>query len=115
MAGEYFIDRISDEVLEVMKNRIDNAAAWGGDFIEFDNMDWAFDETNRRKYGFHVTEEESLEYVNQLKDYASSLGLSCMAKNMTQGVESFAGVTYESGPGNREWWDPADLKSIGSW
>ena len=95
-----------------MKNRIDNAAAWGGDFIEFDNMDWAFDETNRRKYGFHVTEEESLEYVNQLKDYASSLGLSCMAKNMTQGVESFAGVTYESGPGNREWWELADLKSF---
>ena len=110
--GEYFIDRIGDEVLAVMKTRIDKAAGWGADFIEFDNMDWAFDDDARRKYGFHVTVEESLAYVNQLKDYASSLGISCMSKNMTQGVESFAGVTYESGPGNREWWEPADLKSF---
>jgi len=50
--------------------------------------------------------------MNQLKDYASSLGISCMAKNMTEGVESFAGVTYESAGGNREWWNPDDLKAF---
>ncbi len=110
--GEYFIDQVSDEVLKVMKTRIDKAVFWGAGYIEFDNMDWAFDDDAGKKYGFHISAEESLEYVNQLKDYASSLGLLCMAKNMTQGVESFAGVTYESGPGNREWWDPADLKSF---
>ena len=110
--GEYFIDQLSSEVLKVMKARIEKAALWGADYIEFDNMDWAFDDDARRKYGFRITVEESLEYVNQLKDYASSLGLLCMAKNMTQGVESFAGVTYESGPDNREWWEPEDLKSF---
>jgi len=110
--GEYFIDRISDEVMAVMKARIDKAASWGADFIEFDNMDWAYDDSARNKYGFHVTEEESLVYVNQLKDYASSLGISCMAKNMTEGVGSFAGVTYESAGGNREWWNPDDLKTF---
>ncbi|RKX91774.1 MAG: hypothetical protein DRZ90_14610 [Spirochaetes bacterium] len=107
--GEYFIDRISDDVMTVIKARIDKAAAWGADIVEFDNMDWAFDDDARRKYGFHVSIEESLEYVNQLKDYAATLGLSCMAKNMTQGAESFAGVTYESGPSNREWWEKEDL------
>ena len=110
--GEFFVDRISEEVLSVMKARIDKAADWGADIIEFDNMDWAFDDAARRKYGFHVTVEESLAYVNQLKDYASSLGLLCMAKNMREGVESFAGVTYESGIGNREWWNPEDLKAF---
>jgi hypothetical protein len=110
--GEYFIDRISDDVMSVMKARIDKAADWGADIIEFDNMDWAFDDSARNKYGFHVTVEESLDYVNRLKDYASSLGLLCMAKNMTEGVESFAGVTYESALGNREWWDPDDLKTF---
>jgi len=110
--GEYFIDRINDEVLTVMRLRIDNAAAWGADIIEFDNMDWAFDDAARRKYGFHVSIEESLEYINQLKDYASTLGLFCMAKNMTQGAESFAGVTYESGPSFRAWWEKEDLKAF---
>jgi len=110
--GEYFIDTISEDVLSVMKARIDKASAWGADFIEFDNMDWAFDDSARKKYGFHITEEESLAYVNQLKDYASSLGISCMAKNMTEGVESFAGVTYESASGNREWWEPDDLRAF---
>jgi cysteinyl-tRNA synthetase len=110
--GEYFIDRITDDLMRVMKSRIDLAAAWGADYIEFDNMDWAFDEVNRKKYGFHVTEEESLVYVNSLKDYASASGLKCMAKNMTKGVESFAGVTYESWPDDKNWWDPADLRSF---
>ncbi len=110
--GEYFIDRISNEVLAVMRLRIDKAAAWGADIIEFDNMDWAFDDDARKKYGFHVSIEESLEYVNQLQNYASTLGLFCMAKNMTEGVESFAGVTYESGPSNREWWECEDLKTF---
>ena len=91
--GEYFIDRITDDVLSVMKARILLASQWGADFIEFDNMDWAFDEKNRRKYGFAVTEEESLAYVNLLRVYAQSFGLSCMAKNMTEGAETFAGVT----------------------
>ena len=110
--GEYFIDRVSDDVLAVMRIRIDKAAAWGADIIEFDNMDWAFDDDARKKYGFHVSIEESLEYVNQLKEYADTLGLFCMAKNMIQGAESFAGVTYESGPSNREWWESDDLKSF---
>jgi len=110
--GEFFLDQVNDTVMSVMKARIDKISDWGVDFVEFDNMDWAFDDDARRKYKFHITIEESLEYVNQLKDYASSRGLYCMAKNMTRGVESFAGVTYESAPGNREWWNPEDLKSF---
>lgn len=110
--GEFFIDSITEDVLAVMKNRILLASQWGADYIEFDNMDWAFDEKNRRKYGFAVTEEESLAYVNLLREYAESLGLSCMAKNMTEGAETFAGVTYESWPNEQDWWNPDDLKSF---
>ena len=66
----------------------------------------------RRKYGFHVTEKESLVYVNNLRDYASSIGLSCMAKNMTEGVESFTGITYESWHNEKDWWESAYLKSF---
>ena len=51
-------------------------------------------------------------YVNHLKGYASSLGLSWMVKNMTEGVESFAGVTYESSHNEKDWWESADLKSF---
>jgi len=107
--GEYFIDRVDDTVMGVMKARIDAAAAWGADFIEFDNMDWAFDSRARRRYQFHVTEEESLRYVNALRDYAEEQGVLCMAKNMTQGAEDFAGVTYESWSDESDWWDGAGL------
>ncbi|MDF1566888.1 MAG: endo alpha-1,4 polygalactosaminidase, partial [Spirochaetaceae bacterium] len=107
--GEYFIDHVDDTVMDVMKARIDAAAAWGADFIEFDNMDWASDSRARRRYKFHVTEEESLRYVNALRDYAEERGVLCMAKNMREGVEDFAGVTYESWSDEADWWDSADL------
>lgn len=107
--GEYFIDRVDETVLGVMKARIDAAAAWGADYIEFDNMDWAFDSRARRRYQFHVSEVESLRYVNALRNYAEERGVLCMAKNMVKGAEDFAGVTYESWSDEADWWDSSDL------
>jgi len=110
--GEYFVDRITPELISAMKDRINKAAGWGADMVEFDNMDWAFDESARKKYNFHVSVKESLNYVNSLREYAESLGLKCMAKNMTAGAENFAGVTYESSSSNMDWWDHNDLQSF---
>lgn len=37
--GEYFVYDVSS-IAPLMKRRIDRMAAWGCDYVEFDNMDW---------------------------------------------------------------------------
>ena len=46
-AGEYFVNSTNSEVIKIMQARIDKIATWGFDWVEFDNMDWAFDDENR--------------------------------------------------------------------
>ncbi len=110
--GEYFVDQISDGLIEIMKKRIDQMAAWGADMVEFDNMDWAFDDANRRRYKFKVTVEEAIAYYQALCTYARSRGLQCMAKSTTRGAEDFAGVTYESSPDEKQWWPQKELQDF---
>jgi len=109
---EFFVNVTSTEVLDIMKTRIDKIAAWGCDWVEFDNMDWAYDTNNRNKYNFHVTEEESAAYFQALCDYVHEKGMKCMAKNMTQEASNFDGVLYESYKNEKNWWNQSGAQSF---
>ena len=95
-----------------MKLRIDKMAAWGLDWVEFDNMDWAEDEEIRTNYGLAVTEIEARIYMNELCDYTHTKGMKCMAKNTVDGFENFDGVLYESYNNDKNWWDVEGTKSF---
>ncbi len=110
--GEYFVDHTKTGIIELMKKRIDNIAKMGFDWVEFDNMDWAFDDVTRAEYGFTVTEKESIEYYNLLCTYAHQKGLKCMAKNLTSNIEDFDGVTFESSSDSKNWWNENELKEF---
>jgi hypothetical protein len=102
--GEYFIDVTNTGVVDVMKERIDQLASWGCDWVEFDNMDWAFDEKNKKTYGFAVSEEEAITYYNTLCEYVHLKGMKCQAKNTVKQANSFDGVLYESFHKEMDWW-----------
>lgn len=104
-AGEYFVNSTTTGALDIMKARIDQIAEWGCDWVEFDNMDWVFDDEYRAIYGFVVTIEEGKDYYQTLCGYVHLKGMKCMAKNTVEGAGDFDGVLYESYHDERNWWD----------
>lgn len=110
--GEYFVNKTTTGIIDVMKERIDKIANWGCDWVEFDNMDWVFDDDYRATYGFEVTIAEGKAYYQELCDYVHSKGLKCMAKNMTEAAENFDGVLYESYNDEKNWWDVTGAQSF---
>lgn len=104
-AGEYFVSIPNDAVLDVMKKRIDKIAGWGFDWVEFDNMDWAFDDANRTQYGIKTSIAQGISYFRSLCAYVHSKEMKCMAKNTVDGAGMFDGVTYESYVDEANWWD----------
>ena len=108
-AGEYFVNQTNTGIVEVMMKRIDQIAEMGFDWVEFDNMDWAFDDRSRAAYGFEVTVEESIAYYEDLCAYAKGKGLKCMAKSLSRGIDGFDGATFESSSEEKNWWSEADL------
>ncbi len=111
-AGEFFVDNPGPQLQALMMARLDALEAWGCDMVEFDNMDWAFDEDARAEFGFSATPEQAIAYNNALCDYTRSLGMGCMAKNTTEGSEDFDGGTFESYPEMKDWWDHDDLQGL---
>lgn len=111
-AGEYFINEVTPQVVDVMKARIDKMADWGCDWVEFDNMDWIFDDAQRLEYGFIVTEAEGIAYYQELCNYVHSKGMKTMAKNTVTQAGSFDGVLYESYDIQKEWWDHAGAQGF---
>jgi len=111
-AGEYFVNSTTTGIIDVMKTRIDKMAAWGCDWVEFDNMDWVYDDDLRAEYGFQVTQEEGIAYYNALCDYVHEKGMKCMAKNMTENATNFDGVLYESYNDEKNWWDVSGAQSF---
>jgi Tol biopolymer transport system component len=107
---EYFVKYTDTGIIPVMKARIDLMAKWHCDWVEFDNMDWAFDESNRNRYGIQVTEDEAAAYFRELCRHVHDHGMKCMAKNMVDKASEFDGVLYESYSDNPDWWD-----SEGTW
>ena len=105
--GEFFVKETTTGILPIMKERIDKMAAWGCDWVEFDNMDWFFDDEKKIEYNFTVTEAEGIEYYQELCAYVHSKGMKCMAKNLVDEADDFDGVLYESYNDNKDWWDHA--------
>lgn len=110
--GEYFINTTTTGVIDIMKARIDKIAAWGCDWVEFDNMDWALYDDVRQTYGLDVTKAEGIAYFQELCDYVHQKGMKCMAKNFVEYAEDFDGVTYESYSNEKNWWDESGAQSF---
>ena len=102
--GEFYISKLNNTVLSIMKKRIDKMSKLGIDWVEFDNMDWLTNET-RKKFKLKATVNDARTYLNTLCDYVHSKGMKCMAKNIVNGFENFDGVTYESYSKEKNWWD----------
>lgn len=111
-AGEYFVNKTDTGILEVMKARIDKIAIWGCDWVEFDNMDWIYDDDLRAQYGFQVTQQQGVVYYNALCDYVHEKGMKCMAKNTVENASNFDGVLYESYHNDKNWWDQSGAQSF---
>lgn len=112
--GEYFVNATNTGLLNFMKKRIDKMASWGCNMVEFDNMDWAFDDSYRKQYGFKVTEAQAKSYNQSLCAYARTKSMKCMAKSSSSqaGGQNFDGLTVESYPAEKDWWVTNDLKNM---
>ncbi len=109
--GEYFVSKIDQNLISLMKKRIDKMKEWKCDFVELDNMDWA-DEENIKKYSLKVSNEGSRDYVKNICRYAHQKGLKCMAKSTTYDSSLFDGLTVESYTDDKNWWSEAEMKQI---
>jgi hypothetical protein len=108
--GEYFVDRTDTGLVDLMKARIDKMAAWGCTMVEFDNMDFAFDQAYRSQYGITATSAQGEAYDESLCAYVHASGMGCMAKSSA--LSDFDGLTVESAPGNLDWWDKGDMTGM---
>ena len=95
-----------------MKLRVDKMAAWGCNMVEFDNMDWAFDDDSRAMYGFRTTAEMAVTYNAAICAHVRASGMECMAKNTREGAQAFGGGTFESYSDEKDWWDHEHLQSF---
>ena len=109
---EFFVSQTNTGIVEVMKKRIDKMSNWGLDWIEFDNMDWLEDDSNKVNYNLQATKEEAISYINSLCTYAKTKNIKCMAKNTVNGFDNFDGVLYESFSNNKNWWDKEGTKKF---
>lgn len=110
--GEFFVNSTTTGIINIMKARIDKIALWGCDWVEFDNMDWIYDDELRATYKFEVTEAEGIAYFQELCDYVHQKGMKCMAKNMVVNASNFDGVLYESYTNEKNWWDVSGAQSF---
>ncbi|MFK5890385.1 MAG: endo alpha-1,4 polygalactosaminidase [Flavobacteriaceae bacterium] len=110
--NEYFVKIITPELINILKTRIDKIANWGCDWVEFDNMDWVYDDDLRATYNFTVTQQEGVAYYKELCDYVHQKGMKCMAKNTVENATNFDGVLYESYHNDKNWWDVSGAKNF---
>jgi endo-alpha-1,4-polygalactosaminidase (GH114 family) len=109
---EYFVKKTTTGILDIMKARIDKIADWGCEWVEFVNMDWAYDKRNRKRYEFQITKAEAVTYFQTLCDYVHEKGMKCMAKNTTEDASNFDGVLYESFRNDKNWWNQSGAQSF---
>lgn len=110
--GEYFVNITNTGILDIMKARIDQIAVWDCDWVEFDNMDWIYDDDLRATYGFQASVAEGVAYYQELCSYVHQKGMKCMAKNTVESASSFDGVLYESYNDDKNWWDESGALSF---
>ncbi len=109
---EYFVNSTTTGIIDIMKARIDKIADWGCDWVEFDNMDWIYDNDLRKEYGMQVTVAEGVAYYQELCNYVHQKGMKCMAKNTVENASNFDGVLYESYNDDKNWWDQSGAQSF---
>jgi len=109
--GEFYVSQVTTGIVNIMEKRIDKMAAWGMEWVEFDNMDW-LDSQTKKSFNLEATEAEAKTYINTLCRYAHDKKMKCMAKNTVEGFENFDGVLYESYSDNKNWWDTAGAQSF---
>ena len=109
-SGERFVRKITPELISLMKKRIDRLSESGYDWVEFDNMDFAFDDVARKRYDIAVSNSDAIHYYQTLCNYAHEKNLKVMAKNTLQQIDCFDGVTFESYEDDFNWWDEEALK-----
>lgn len=105
--GEYMIKagsdgKIADNVVSLMKKRIDKFSKLGCEYIEFDNMD--IDEYNKMT---NINGNAMRAYNLELCNYVHSNKLKCMAKNTGPSDADdniFDGLSVESYPKELNWW-----------
>jgi hypothetical protein len=105
--GEFFIVDV-DAAIPVMRARVEQAADWGCDYVEFDNMDWAVDP---EEYNLPITTEQGAAYYNAICDSVHELGMWCMAKSTRADASQFDGLTVDSSPDDLAWWEQGHLAS----
>jgi cysteinyl-tRNA synthetase, unknown class len=110
--GEYFVDRTEPGLIALMQARIDAMAAWGCDFVELDNMDFALDDANRSQYAITATAAQGAAYDQALCDYMHGKGMGCMGKSSTWGTNRFDGLTVESSRDDMDWWTATELSGV---
>ncbi len=110
--NEFFVNEVTTGIIPVMKARIDKIANWGCDWVEFDNMDWIYDDDLRNTYGFQVTQAEGIAYYRELCTYVPQKGMKCMAKNTVENASNFDGVLYESYNNDKNWWDQSGAQNF---
>ncbi|MCF6181762.1 endo alpha-1,4 polygalactosaminidase [Lutibacter sp.] len=110
--NEYFVNATNSGIIDIMKARIDKIANWGCDWVEFDNMDWIYDDNLRATYNFQVTQAEGVAYYQELCDYVHQKGMKCMAKNTVENASNFDGVLYESYNDDKNWWNQSGAQSF---
>jgi cysteinyl-tRNA synthetase, unknown class len=109
--NEYFVNSTTG-VINIMKARIDKIANWGCDWVEFDNMDWIYDNDLREEYSIQVSVDEGVDYYQELCDYVHQKGMKCMAKNTVEKASNFDGALYESYNDDKNWWDESGAQSF---
>lgn len=109
---EYFVNSTEKALSDLMKARIDQIASWGCDWVEFDNMDWVYDDDLKATYGFQVTQAQGIAYYQDLCNYVHTKGMKCMAKNMVENAAHFDGVLYESYHNEKNWWNQTGAQSF---
>jgi hypothetical protein len=81
--GERWLDVTSENVLQIMLDRLDLAASKGCDGVEPDNMDGFANQT-----GFELTAAHQLGYNRRIANEAHDRGLSVLLKNDGDQAES---------------------------
>lgn len=61
-----------------MLDRVEDAALWGCDYVEFDKMHWAADPG---EYNLLITTQQSAVYYNATCHRVYALAMWCMAKS----------------------------------
>jgi hypothetical protein len=93
--GERWLDVTSENVLEIMLDRLDVAADKGCDGVEPDNMDGFDNDT-----GFALTEDHQLGYNRRIANEAHERDLTVLLKN--DGMQAQELVDYYDGSLNEE-------------